>query len=150
MDALEERLRNYEKAEEKVSEVEKELEAPEYQLPDPPALMPARTYKAKFVDGLVEKLKKLVRGMVIRYYEMADNYNRVNRRIGTLYQENEQLRYENQELRLERDRLMGQNKDYNFLRRAFGSRRINEMLEQARAMQQEKQRMKRRNNDRER
>lgn len=33
----------------------------------------------------------------------------------------------------ERDRLIGQNKDLIFLLRVFGSRRIKEMLEQARA-----------------
>ena len=48
--------------------------APEYQLPEPPALMSAKTYKTRFVDALVERLKKLAKTLLARYFEVLNDY----------------------------------------------------------------------------
>lgn len=48
--------------------------APEYQLPEPPALMSAKTYKTRFVDAMVERLKKLAKTLLARYFEVLNDY----------------------------------------------------------------------------
>ena len=79
--------------------------APEYQLPEPPALMSAKTYKTRFVDALVERLKKLAKTLLARYFEVLNDYFRVNANNGKLYRENENLRADNAWLSQKNDRL---------------------------------------------
>ena len=62
--------------------------APEYQLPDPPALMSAKTYKTRFVDALVERLKELAKTLLAQCFEVLNDYFRVNANNGKLYHEN--------------------------------------------------------------
>ena len=50
-EALAQRLDNYTKADHSITEMERLLKTdPEYQLPEPPAMMSAKTYKQKFAD----------------------------------------------------------------------------------------------------
>ena len=68
-----------------------------------------------------------------------------------LHRENEGLRRTNEKLAGENENLRAENKDYKLLRKAFGSKQIDNLLEQAKAVQQSKQRGKRfRNNQEER
>lgn len=39
---------------------------PEYQLPEPQAFMTAKSYKTKFAEPLVKKLKKMVKGLIVQ------------------------------------------------------------------------------------
>ena len=86
-----------------------------------------------------------------RCFEALDNYHRLNTDNGRLYRENEKLGKLNDQLKEENENLRAENKDYKLLRKVFGSRQIDELLERARSMQQSKQREKRfRKNDFER
>ena len=122
--------------------------APEYNLPEPTGLMSAKSYKTKFVDPLISKLKSLIKTVFARCFAALDDYHRLNVTNGELYRENEKLTKINDRLKGENDNLRGENRDYKLLRKVFGSKQIDSLLEQAK---QSKQREKRfRNNNFER
>lgn len=80
-----------------------------------------------------------------------DNYHRLNTDNGRLYRGNERLNKANDRLKEENASLQTENRDYKLLRKVFGSKQIDDLLEQTRTAQKSKQREKRfRNHDYER
>lgn len=127
------RIKNYEKGEVDIQNLEERLNnAPEYQLPEPSAMMSARSYKTKFADPLIKRLKALVKRVLAKCFEGWDNYYRLNITNGNLYRANERLQRTNELLNAENKNLKAQNKDYRLLRRVFGNKHIDNLLEQAR------------------
>lgn len=140
---LTKRINNLEDGEQSYHQMEAKLaHDPEFQLPDPPGLMSAKTYKTKFAEPLVKRLKKLVKSVLIRYFKVSDDYHRLNQYNGKLYRENEHLTKSNDRLKEENTALREQNKDYALLRKVFGSKQIDELVERARQEQQAKRRQR--------
>ena len=106
--------------------------APEYQLSEPQSFMSAKAYKTKIAEPLIQKLKALVRTALARCFEGWDNYHRLNITNGNLYRENEMLSKINRKLKNENENLRSEVKDYKLLRKVFGRKQIDELLEQAR------------------
>lgn len=113
---------------------------PELQLPEPQGLMSAKSYKKKFVDPLIQRLKNLVRSAVAKSYLGWENYPRINNLNGRLYSENKSLKHENSRLKELNNQLREQNKAYRLLEKVFGKRKLNEIIEQARGYEKLKQR----------
>ncbi len=150
--SLGKRVQSFDKGVNDLENVERALDHDEaFQLPEPPGLMSAKTYKTKFAEPLVKKLKSLVKKVLARCFEALDNYHRLNTENGKLYRENEKLSKVNDRLKDENENLRVENRDYKLLRKVFGSRQIDDLLTKARETQQSKQRNKRfRKNDFER
>ena len=148
---LAKRINNLEDGEQSYQDMEDKLvHDPEYQLPEPQGLMSAKSYKAKFAEPLVKRLKKLVKSLLVRYFKVQDNYYRLNKTNGELYRDNEGLARSNDRLKEENTVLREQNKDYALLRKVFGSRQIDDLVAQAREAQQAKRRQRQRSYDYER
>ena len=138
-----------------LSELKKDLDnSPDYALPEPQRLMSAKSYKAKFVDPLIKKLKELVMTVFARYLKAIDDYHRVQnvnnryyRENQRLLQDNEYLRTENKDLKDANQLLRSENKDYAFLWKMFGRERIDNLMKEARELQ-EKQRKRKRSHER--
>lgn len=142
--SVQNRIQNYDSGTKVITELEQRIENDsEYQLPDPPALMSAKSYKMKFVEPLIKKLKAVIKEVFFRYYKARDDYNRLNVTNGTLYRDNEKLTKINAKLTGENENLRAENRDYKLLRKVFGSKQIDNLLEQAREKQQSNQREKR-------
>ena len=130
-----------EEAKELLGDVEKQLdEDPQLQLPEPQGLMTAKSYKKKFVDPLINRLKNLVRTVLARSYQGWENYHRINNLNGRLYSENKHLKSENSRLKELNNQLREQNKAYRLLEKVFGKHRLNDLIEQARGFKKSKQR----------
>ena len=130
-----------EEAKEILGDVEKQLdEDPQLQLPEPQSLMSAKSYKKKFVEPLINRLKNLVRTVLARSYKGWENYHRINNLNGRLYRENEHLKYENSKLKELNGMLREHNKAYRLLEKVFGKHKLNEIIEQARGFKKSKQR----------
>ena len=114
------------------------MNEPEYQLPEPPAMMSARSYKAKFVEPLIARLKSLISTLFARYFKAKDSYNRLNITNANLYRANERLEKINGKLTEENTRLRAENKDYSLLRKVFGHKQIDDLLGQARNIKGQK------------
>ena len=130
-----------EEAKELLGDVEKQLdEDPQLQLPEPQGLMTAKSYKKKFVEPLIKRLKNLVRTVLAKSYQGWENYHRINNLNGRLHRENEHLKYENSKLKEVNGMLREQNKAYRLLEKVFGKHKLNEIIEQARGFKKSKQR----------
>lgn len=130
---LSERVLNYDDGLENLRNVEEMLDnASEYQLSEPQSFMSAKAYKTKIAEPLIQKLKVLVRTALARCFEGWDSYHRLNITNGNLYRENEMLSKINSKLKNENENLRSEVKDYKLLRKVFGHKQIDELLEQAR------------------
>lgn len=151
-ETLSKRIQNFEKGTVSLSQIQDALDScPEYQLPEPQGIMTAKSYKSKIVEPLVKRLKALVKTLMVRFFQAIDDYQRLNQTNANLYRSNERLKGHNKQLTADNNRLKEEIKDYKLLRKVFGNKQIDSLLEQAKAAQQSKQREKRfRNNNFER
>ena len=99
--------------------------------------MTAKTYKTKFAQPVIDALKTFARKILIRYFKAVDSYMRVNQNNSRLYNENQRLIQRNDRLKEENSVLREGAKDYALLRKVFGSRQIDELLEKAKSIQSE-------------
>ena len=148
-ETLSKRIQNFDKGTASLSQMQNALEnAPEYQLPEPQGFMTAKSYKSKVVVPLIKRLKSLIKTLMVRCFQAIDDYQRLNQTNASLYHSNEKLKNHNKQLTSDNNRLREEIKDYKLLRKVFGSKQIDSLLEQAR---QSKQRDKRfRDNENER
>ncbi|MBQ3938560.1 MAG: plasmid recombination protein [Clostridia bacterium] len=131
------RLESADTAEEKLAGIEYKLSRDEdYSVPEPPKLMSAKTYRERFVVPLVQRLKDLVRAVLVTCVKAWD-------KIALLRGENEELENENRRLeeRLasleeKNDDLHKQTRDYALLRRVFGDEYVDGLVAEAREKQQ--------------
>ena len=131
-DVLSERVLNYDKGSNDLSNLEMELEtAPKYQLPEPEKFMTAKAYKTKMAEPVIKRLKSLLKTVLARCFEGWDNYHRLNMANKKLYQDNQRLGRVNERLSEENTKLKAENKDYSLLRKVFGRKQIDDLLEQA-------------------
>lgn len=143
------RIQNYDNGTQVIEELEKRIEIDsEFQLPDPPALMSAKSYKQKFVDPLIKKLKELIKEVFYRYYHALDSYHRLNNTNANLYRENERLSKINDRLTDENITLRAENKDFRLLRKVFRSQQIDALISQAKEQEQQRKRTKQPSNQR--
>ena len=149
---LSDRVENYDKGIENLKTLEQILDtSPEYQLSEPQVLMSAKSYKNKVAEPLVQKLKTLTKATIVKCFEAWDSYYRLNITNGNLHRENERLTKINEKLAEENENLRAENKDYKTLRKTFGSKQMDSLLEQAKATKRSKQHRERfRNNQEER
>lgn len=148
---LSDRIGNFDKGVKDLQTMETMLDtAPEYQLAEPQGLMSARSYKTKVAEPLVKKLKSLVKAALARCFDAMDNYYRLNVTNGNLHRTNERLTRANEKLKDENEMLRAENKDYKLLRKIFGRKQIDNLLEQARETEQSKKRERFRKNQYER
>nr|WP_294953669.1 plasmid recombination protein [uncultured Eubacterium sp.] len=138
------RIENFDNGEKSLQKLDGSImNEPEYQLPEPPAMMSARTYKAKFVEPLIARFKSLISTLFARYFKALDSYHRLNITNGNLYRENEKLSKVNEKLSRENENLRAENRDYKLLRKVFGHKQIDNLLDSAKLEKQSKQREKR-------
>lgn len=149
LETVRNRIENFDQGVRSIEKLEQRIESDaEFQLPDPPTLMTAKTYKQRFVDPLIKKLKEVIREVFYHYYKALDSYHRLNNTNGRLYRENEHLTATNDRLKEENDALRSELKDFRFLRKVLGSRQIDNLITQAKDMEQQRkqtQRTRRRN-----
>ena len=145
------RIYNLEDADHAYSEMARKLDTdPEFQVPEPQGLMSAKTYRIKFVEPLVNRLKAVIRGLLVKYFRAVDEKHAVRQRIGSLRRENEDLTYWNDRIKSDNKILRKQNEDYKLLRKVFGSKQIDALVAQARAAQRTGRRPRARDRDYER
>ena len=138
------RIENFDNGEKALQKLDESImNEPEYQLPEPPAMMSARSYKAKFVEPLIARFKSLISTLFARYFKALDSYHRLNITNGNLYRENEKLAKVNEKLSQENENLRAENRDYKLLRKVFGHKQIYDLLDRAKSEKQSKQREKR-------
>lgn len=120
---------------------------PQYQLSEPPALMSAKVYKTKIAQPIINALKELVQGVVVKYFEMKNTLEQWRQANQSLYQDNIRLSERAKNLENINASQKAELQDYRLLRKVFGHKQIDAMLEQAKEITQSKQRDTRFRND---
>lgn len=144
---MSDRIENFDNGERALQNLDESImNEPEYQLPESPAMMSARSYKAKFVEPLISRLKVLISTLFARYFKAIDSYNRLNITNANLCRTNERLEKANDKLTRENENLRAENRNYKLLRKVFGSKQIDDLVERAKSEKQSKQRDKRSKN----
>lgn len=148
-ETLSKRIQNFDKGTASLSQMQNALEnAPEYQLPEPQGFMTAKSYKSKAVVPLIKRLKSLIKTLMVRCFQAIDDYQRLNQTNASLYRSNEKLKNHNKQLTSDNNRLREEIKDYKLLRKVFGSKQIDSLLEQAKQSKQRDKRFRDNQNER--
>lgn len=148
-ETLSKRIQNFDKGTDSLSQMQNALEnAPEYQLAEPQGLMTAKSYKSKIVEPLIKRLKSLIKTLMVRCFQAIDDYQRLNQTNASLYRRNERLKSQIKQLTDDNNRLREEIKDYKLLRKVFGSKQINSLLEQSRQSKQRGTRFRNKENER--
>ena len=111
--------------------IEKELnqyDSPEWNLPDPPALMSAKSFKEKFAIPLVNKLKQALKSAVSRYHKLMSTINGLKKDLNNAESEVDILQ---EMLDMERDENIGMReevKEYRILRKILGNEKTDALL----------------------
>lgn len=147
--SLSARVDNFSKGLAELQKVEQALDTDAaFQLPEPQGLMTAKSYKTKVAEPLIKKLKSLIKRVLARCFDAWDSYHRLNVTNANLYRQNEKLSKINDRLKGENDNLRSENRDYKLLRKVFGSKQIDALLERARQSKQRNKRFRNYQNER--
>jgi uncharacterized coiled-coil protein SlyX len=119
---------------------------PEWQLPEPLALMSAKSYKTKVVDPFITKLKKIIRSIVAQYLELKSSVGELRcalfqsqERVNTLYERLTEAKEVNTKLKAVAH-------DFGILKKTIGVEKTESILSKAHEQEQaEKQRVRKRN-----
>ena len=115
-----------------LSHIEHELDtSPKLQLPEPPPLMSAKSYKQKIVEPLIKRLKKLIKTVIAKSVEGWENFFRLHKQYEQLVQQNNHLKYKNAQLQEVNDLLREQNKSYRLVEKVFGKTKFRALIAQA-------------------
>ena len=137
LQSVEKRIQSYEAGEVDLMNFEQRLgHDPGLQLPDPKPMMSAKTYREKLGLPVIEKLKKIIKELLVRYSRAMDKLIKLAQQNSELYKDNQFLEEENKHLREENGILRNQNKEYSLLRKVFGKGQIETWLRQAKEVQQ--------------
>ncbi len=129
--AAQKRIEAYDDCETELGQITEDLdEKPEYQLPEPQAMMSAKKYKATFVDPLIATLKAVIKKLVIRFFKQKSDYEYQLGRVKSLERENDRLRTKCINMETLLDNLRPRAEEDKALRRFYGDVAITQMIEQ--------------------
>ena len=98
--------------------------------------MSAKVYRSRLGIPVLEKLKRIIKNLLLQYFRAVNDFLRVNRYNGVLYKENQSLALENDRLKEENGILRKQNKEYSLLRKVFGRDQVESWVQQTKEVQQ--------------
>lgn len=101
----------------------------EFSLPEPKPLMTASAYK-KLIEPMFNKLKQLVKSLIVRYYKMESRAYSAEQSVNRL---GEQIYYLKKDLKVANksvDRAENDRRNYRILRKIIGAKKVDEILKQ--------------------
>ena len=102
-----------------------------WQLPEPGALMTARSYKIKIVEPFISKLKDVIRSIVAQYLRLKGKTDDLENQLASAYDRLSTLNSSFDRMAQETLTLRRTLVDYKRIRRALGEQQSDRLLEQA-------------------
>lgn len=131
-DKLKEQMKTYKSAEEyALATVRKIKDSDDLELKEPSPLMPAKTYKTKYVEPLIKKLLEIVKNLARRCYRAEKAESKSSEIIANLTKEKEDYKSRLWHLNLENSKLKTQLRDYDKIKSFIGLDKIKEILKLA-------------------
>ena len=144
LETVQNRITNFDQGMQSIEKLEQRIKTDtEFQLPEPPTLMTAKTYKQRFATPLIKKLKGIIREVFYYYYMALDSYHRLNSTNDRLCRENEHLTAGNGRLAEENTVLRSELKDFRFLKKVLGSQQIDNLIAQTQEKEQQRKQTQR-------
>ena len=144
LETVQKRITNFDQGMQSIEKLEQRIKTDtEFQLPEPPTLMTAKTYKQRFATPLIKKLKGIIREVFYYYYMALDSYHRLNSTNDRLCRENEHLTAGNGRLAEENTVLRSELKDFRFLKKVLGSQQIDNLIAQTQEKEQQRKQTQR-------
>lgn len=144
LETVQKRITNFDQGMQSIEKLEQRIKTDtEFQLPEPPTLMTAKTYKQRFATPLIKKLKGIIREVFYYYYMALDSYHRLNSTNDRLCRENEHLTAGNGRLAEENTVLRSELKDFRFLKKVLGSQQIDNLIAQIQEKEQQRKQTQR-------
>ena len=106
-----------------------------WQLPEPAALMSAKAYKDKKAFPLVEKLKEMIKALIIKCVQLAEQGNKLKEKVTRQEQQISRLTDKVMEQRNKIDRLEEKAADLERLERYFGKEQVQSVVEQSKTLE---------------
>ncbi len=103
----------------------------EFKLPEPPPLMTAKAYKAKFVEPLFRKLLDLAKTAVRKCFELQNQLNSIKLWGKADKVNTGQILAENRTLTEQNEKLNREVQNYKLLRKIFGDEQIDSLVAKA-------------------
>lgn len=129
---LKEEMKTYKNAEEyALATVRKINNNDDFELKDPSPLMPAKTYKTKYVEPIIKKLLDIVKNLARRCYRAEKAEAKSAEIIENLTKEKEDYKSRVWHLNLENNKLKTQLRDYDKIKSYLGLDKIKEILKLA-------------------
>ena len=126
--ALEERVAGLKETESTMEEIEEMIRSDtKLEPPEPQGLITAKSYKKKYVDPIISKLKSLVKTLAEKYFEGWNKYYELCSSIKNLRRQNDNLKAENARLTEINDELRSENKTYWLLQKYLGKDKIDDI-----------------------
>lgn len=101
---------------------------PEWQMPEPAAMMTAKSYKEKKVIPFFEKLKFLLKQVINKYLQLKENYHELNKNYWKVWDQNTKLSNQLDNSEQENAKLKGVAKDYGIVCKAIGEEKVDTIL----------------------
>lgn len=120
---IESKIKNLKKQEQDISFNVYEYDEDEYwQLPEPPLLMTAKAYKEQKANPLVEKLKSVIKTLIVQIVQMKDKYNQV---VNKSTQLDKQVKRLTSQVEKNKDKI----EKYTLIEKSLGKDRFDTLLE---------------------
>ena len=128
-DELKDQMKTYKNAEEYALVTVRKIKGDEdFVLKDPSPLMPAKTYKTKYVEPLIKKLLEIVKNLARRCYRAEKAEAKSSEIIASLTKEKDDYKSRVWHLNLENSKLKTQLRDYDKIKSFLGLDKIKEIL----------------------
>ena len=112
---------------------------PERTLPEPGPLESAKSYREKKAKPLWEKIVKVLRSVYRAYFDLKSKFERLQSAYDREVSKNSSLSARIYEVCAERDSLMGQVRDFERGKRAFGPEEVERVVEDAKRQEAQEQ-----------
>ena len=128
----EDRIENVSKAEEYTLSVAQKLnDDAEKELPDPPALMSAKKYKAEYVLPFIKKLIKTIKNLARRCFRAEHDAKLAASELKQVTKERDELKAQNWKMTKKKFKNDSRAKDFDKINALIGSEKIKELLKAA-------------------
>ncbi|MCD8179861.1 MAG: hypothetical protein LUF26_00045 [Firmicutes bacterium] len=121
-------ISTYKKSENAALATVQKLEDEALQLPEPPPLMSAKTYKTKHVEPFVRKLIKTIKNLARRCIRAEKAAEQAEERISKVQEERDYYKAKAWDLSKENSRLKIELRDFDRIKEYLGGERVQEML----------------------
>lgn len=125
---IEQKISTYKSAEDYARATAAKFEDEEYKIPEPPPLMSAKTYKTKFVEPLIKKLIGIIKTLARKCYTAEKETERVTKKMTELYQEKENLKSANWDLRMANSKMGVEVRNFKKIKDFLGIDKVQEIL----------------------